>query len=203
MSSDDRISSKQPSVKEFRPVTWQTLAQSFALVTFTGVGGSIAGIAVQKQQERHESRNFSKTARLQSKQHKAFNSKTHVNHPMRWSLQCMLFAAILEASRLASPTMFALRQLHLNKTLTDQQYVASIALGDCTFGGTVAGVVGSFLRRNIRGWHAGTGIASGSILGFVAGAGLAGLSVLELSVQRDLDERRIARMNGDEDDDEI
>ncbi|GAX09349.1 hypothetical protein FisN_6Lh281 [Fistulifera solaris] len=157
-------------------VSWERLMESLVRITFAGSGGSLVGLALQKQQL--ASTNIPRPVVL-------VNKNKHL--PMTWAISCMFFAWVMETSRLVSPTSSAMTYL-LSATgqnswiQNDYGKIAVTAVGDSMVGGTVAGLAGvigmnQYRRRLVVGnvrpppimvaWGLGVGALLGALFGTI------------------------------------
>ncbi|GAX22034.1 hypothetical protein FisN_6Hh281 [Fistulifera solaris] len=156
-------------------VSWERLMESLVRITFAGSGGSLVGLALQKQQS--ASTSMPRPVVL-------VNKNKHL--PMTWAISCMFFAWVIETSRLVSPTSSALTYLSTASPNSwiqnDYGRIAVTAVGDSMAGGTVAGLAGvigmnQYRRRLVVGtvrpppvmvaWGLGVGALLGALFGTI------------------------------------
>lgn len=160
--------------------------ESLVRITFVGSGGSLVGLALQKQQS------FTATPRPV-----VLANSNYKHLPMTWALSCMLFALVMETSRIVSPTSSLLTHWSSSSSKEESFYygkyqtMAATAIGDCTVGGMVAGlagVLGMHRQQRNRGgggpiliaWGLGVGALLGGLLGTIqAGIDVGNVYLLE------------------------
>jgi MFS family permease len=138
------------------------------------------------------------------------------NQPRTWALSCMIFALILETSRRSSPTTAIMQSVSSSDesslSFNDKMKREAVTtIGDYTFGGVSAGLVGAFAgwtqnarttlsanamqipasilsskagRRPLIVW----GLGAGMLLGLVAGLFQAGIDGLSMYLQKEQDQ---------------
>jgi hypothetical protein len=158
-SSDEEPSSQPILPNQMRDLT-DTL-ESIVRITLAGFGGSVVGLAQQRQQPgtaTSSASNSTTSANNRNRQRppmaaaRVSQMSTVGNQPRTWALSCMIFALILETSRRSSPTTAILQSasssdeesLSFNDRMKRK---AGTTIGDYAIGGTAAGLVGA-----LAGW---------------------------------------------------
>jgi hypothetical protein len=148
----------------------QDTLESLVRITLAGFGGSLAGLAQQRQQQPGTANSTSASATSSGTSTSSNNRRRQRpptaslllnqknalgNQPRTWALSCMIFALILETSRRSSPTTSLLQSVRpsdeesLSWNLRVQN-TAITAIGDYTLGGTVAGLVGALSTKAMQ-----------------------------------------------------
>lgn len=152
--------------------------ESVVRVTLAGLGGSVVGISQEKRLE--SIRVVTGSAAAAAARRKRSPSAAMSNLPATWAISCMAFCSIIEASRHVSPTTLVLSLWEPDSLKKDSVVASSLrTIGDYAFGGTIAGIAGSFgrsthLRQRLpnamfRGPRRFFGLVPGFALGFAAG----------------------------------
>lgn len=190
--------------------------ESLVRVTLAGFGGSLVGLAQQRQ-----------NSLLQQGQRPVDATSSHrrrappnlvrkpdpLGLPIQWAISCSMFALILETSRAVSPTTYVLKflnafpgsnSIHHKHELSSQNMTSQMAsyiptVGDYTIGGSIAGLSGAVAQRSRLGAKAlgmmSTrrlllwGLGAGSVLGCVAGVVQAVIDVGDLYLIREREKR--------------
>jgi hypothetical protein len=202
---------------------WEGVAESVVRVTTAGFAGSLIGLAKERYQQNGigsgaPHAGFSKvvvqenivttaTSLPRRPPQIPMKAVAATNLPIMWSVSFMLFAIILESSRLASPTskVFELADTVGTGTLADLvqndetlhervRRQAMISFGDYTFGGTVAGLAGTLAQRRhllmnqSRPTTIRFGLATGFALGVFAGTLQAAIDVGNIYLEKERSE---------------
>lgn len=164
-----------------KSVSWERLMESLVRITFAGSGGSLVGLALQKQ--------TAKAIQVPS-----VHRQANKHLPMTWAVSCMLFALLIETSRIVSPTTSLLTAASTKEhswIQNEYQTIALTTVGDYMAGGTLAGLAGSIgINRNRRGpvrpppvmmsWGLGVGALLGALFGMIqAGIDIGNYYLLE------------------------
>jgi hypothetical protein len=161
--------------------------ESLARITFAGSGGSLAGLALERNRRQFPQReppNMHHYSEAASKGRFPTSPPRPpaANLPLTWAFSCMIFVSVIEVSRRASPMTTLLDALSSadDRTAPFSKYqrVAIVATGDYAIGGTVAGLATTVARKLPMLW----GLRVG--LGLVAGIVQAGVEVGELYLLR-------------------
>lgn len=138
----NQIISSPPMTNE-NSISWERWMESLVRITFAGSGGSLVGLALQKQS--------SSTAGIQTMPRPvttttiANSNNKHL--PVTWAVSCMMFAWFMETTRIVSPTSSFLSYLSSSnqqryEIRNEYKKMVVTAIGDSTVGGTVAGWAG-------------------------------------------------------------
>jgi hypothetical protein len=152
----------------------QNVLESIARITLAGCGGSIVGLSLEKRLESMRVRTAAGlSAAARRKRAPSVRNSTlllpssSMRLPMSWSISCMVFCSIIEASRLTSPSTILLRTMGFyssddndnNNNNTDDSLIGvswkqrsppksyNITVADYTIGGLLAGLAGSLSRK--------------------------------------------------------
>ena len=146
------------------------IAESSLRISLASFGGAVVGLSLARRQA---------APVLQKSQLLWGRAALSQDLPRQWAISCAVFASIFESSLWLSPTSM----------MTDNPYLQTI--GNFTLGGTMTGAVwrGLPVQRN-RGRGATAvvapritaGVVSGLVLGFVPGLLVAGISLLQDSL---------------------
>lgn len=165
-----------------RHAALEAYMESFVKITLSGLGGSLIGLARQKQID--SQRIVSGSAAAAAARRKRSPSPIWSNNlPLSWSLSCISFCVLVEGCRIYSPSTWVLNQIQEQRGKFPSEefevWSAVRSIGDYTIGGAVAGVLSSFgrnahLRQRLpssllRGPQPMFGFVPGITLGFVAG----------------------------------
>jgi hypothetical protein len=184
-------SSVQREIQQKKSVgSLETFLESFVRITLAGFGASLVGLAQERQGM--GSLDPLPKSRRQGASTGMLGMTKGQNLPLTWAFSAMLFVAVLESSRVASPTttiwdaVVSQRDDEENQSMTfDYKKTGIIAFGDYAFGGGVAGVAGAWGGRNrqllgsARPPSVAWGLRMGLALGCVAGVCQALLNVGE------------------------
>jgi hypothetical protein len=161
----------------------ENVMESVVRVTLAGLGGSMVGLSQEKRLE--SMRVVTGAAATAAARRKRSPSSQLMNLPLTWAISCMAFSAIIETSRLTSPSSWIYQNLEANGIVTENAGLgtkikpSAITIADYTIGGAVAGIAGSFGRNThlrkrlpssmLRGSQRFFGLVPGIALGVVAG----------------------------------
>jgi hypothetical protein len=217
-SSSDSTSGSSSSSLEY----WEAVAESCVRVTLAGFAGSLIGLAKERQGQSNTVPDAAETL-MQLQQRRGATQgirfsgggsgghrprrpppvpvKTaSTNLPMMWSLSCMLFAAVLESSRRASPAdllwkMTASDDASVVKPTDSDRFreqafrQAIVSIGDYSIGGAAAGLAGAVgQNRHLltnRSLAIRSGLLTGLGLGLLAGTIQAAIDVASLLLMRE------------------
>ena len=126
---DDTVTTTLSTTTSTSRSTYETIAESFARITFAGLAGSMNGLALEKrqqqqqQQQNQESHNTTRSIpgrgrppipihrgrpdwakNVSAATASSAASGTQSNLPITWALSCMVFVGVLESFRVTSPT---------------------------------------------------------------------------------------------------
>jgi hypothetical protein len=199
---------------------WEAIAESCVRITLAGFAGSLIGLAKERQGYSNAMPDAAETLVQLQQQRNATQGirgggvrgyrprrpppvpiKTaSTNLPMTWSLSCMLFAAVLESSRRASPA-----DLLWKLTVSDDKSLvestdsdrfqeqafrqAIVSMGDYSVGGAAAGLAGAVgQNRHLltnRSLAIRSGLLTGLGLGLLAGAIQAAIDIGNFLLMRE------------------
>jgi hypothetical protein len=200
---------------------WEAVAESCVRITLAGFAGSLIGLAKERQGHSHTIPNAAETlVQFQQQRNTAQGIRgggggyrprrpppvpiktASTNLPMTWSLSCMLFAAVLESSRRASPAdllwkLTAADNDSLIKPTDSDRFreqafrQAIVSIGDYSIGGAAAGLAGAVgQNRHLltnRSLAIRSGLLTGLGLGLLAGAIQAAIDIGNLLLLREQD----------------
>jgi hypothetical protein len=210
----------------------EPVLESLVKVTLASFGGSLVGLALQRQEDRnrqnqrypyrHSRGSAALEAARRGRPPAAAGSMLPrpplSSLPGQWALSCLLFAAVVEAARHASPTSRLLRRLSppaqqpaaggegaLSSSPPDYRSAFLAPVGDSAAGGAAAGAAGGWALAArsppqapaaapslllARGWgRAGWGLRVGAALGLAAGLVQAAADVAGLHLAHQRDDR--------------
>ena len=159
--------------------------ESVVRITSAGFGGSLAGLALERQS----------AVTSQTRRPVIAAKTTGASLPSTWAVSCMVFVFLLESSQKASPMSAILDALNLLEGPRQfgrppYEQIAIVTAGDMAIGGAMAGLAGSVASRNqphVLGsvrlmplWGLGVGMGLGLVAGiFQAGIEVGNLYLLE------------------------
>jgi len=170
VTTTSQASDNPPMIPKGKNAQLETTMESLVRITLAGFGGSLVGLAQQRQQPTTGTVSSSSSSaasaadgsNMGSRQGRrrppsaasvANQKNSKGNQPRTWALSCMIFGLILETTRRSSPTSALLDLLYPNERnhaiLWNRQVrdTAVTAVGDYTLGGTISGLVGA-----LAGW---------------------------------------------------
>jgi hypothetical protein len=170
--------------------------QSLTRVSLAGLGGSIVGMGLEKQQQQLQTNVQPLSSEISKSRHSRSHylrsnppaatgmyrpTIAHANLPATWALSCSFFVLILETARRTSPTSLILKHFQQKESaplhrFSIYQQRALISTGDYALGGMVAGVAATVARKMPIRWGTGMGLT----LGLAAGVVQAGVDVAEM-----------------------
>jgi len=158
-------------------------AESIVRVSFAGLGGAIIGLG--QKQSTEKMRVLTGSALTAAARRNRSPMKSKLNMPWTMALSCMAFCAVVETTRLTSPSSIILKLSpdSLGRMepfgTSEAARLAAITISDFTIGGACAGIAGSFRKTSqtqipiaaLRG-SAGRffGVFPGIALGMIAGS---------------------------------
>lgn len=170
--------SKEQGNQESGPTMY---AESVVRVTFAGLGGAILGLGQEKLQSRM--RVLTGSALTAAARRKRSPITSQLNMPWTMALSCMAFCAVVETTRLTSPSSIILQWRNsLGKIepsgTSEAVRSAAITISDFTIGGAFAGIAGSLGKTSrtripiaaLRGSGRFFGLGPGMALGMIAGS---------------------------------
>lgn len=204
---------------------WEAMAESCVRVTMAGFAGSLVGLAKERQQQLIEvldapHQRLRHNAKSRPRRPPRLPIKTaSTNLPMTWSLSCMLFAAVLESCRRASPTDYMWEIVAVGSESSNNgketeslsfaersKRKALTSIGDYTIGGAAAGLAGAVGQQKQRSRNSRPatrfGLATGLGLGLLAGTIQAAIDVGNLFLEREQAEEYERRRVQEEEEEE-
>jgi len=196
--SKEEVSSDEEGKEASRiQIDAETILESIVRVSFAGLGGAIIGLG---QKERLQSmRVLTGAAATAAARRKRSPMIPQLNMPWTMGLSCMAFCAVVETSRLTSPSSIILQSSENFGKMepfgkSEAIKSAAITISDFTIGGAIAGIAGSFgktsqkripiaaLRGSGRFFGFGPGIALGMIAGSLQAVADYSINYLETAV---------------------
>eukprot|EP00934_Nitzschia_sp_Nitz4_P008407 Nitzschia sp. Nitz4//scaffold260_size33533//7293//7922//NITZ4_007877-RA/size33533-processed-gene-0.23-mRNA-1//-1//CDS//3329544677//8397//frame0 len=172
--------------------------ESIVRVTLAGLGGAMLGLA---QERRFQSmRVVTGAAATAAARRKRSPTSQQTNLPLTWAISCLMFCAIVETSRLTSPTSKLLGKLDdANDTAYAKEVPQPVyTVVDYTVGGAVGGLASSLgrhsqlrkqlpsslVRGNQRFFFLGPGIGLGLVAGIFQAIADESLNYVEAQQQQ-------------------
>ena len=137
-------------------VDLETVMESIVRISFAGLGGSILGLGQKRRVESMRVLTGSAATAAARRKRSPMPSSQVMNLPWTMAVSCMAFVAIVETSRLTSPSSMILQGYYSSYSYNSDDDKASSSVssisttnkamttvGDFTIGGAVAGLAGS------------------------------------------------------------
>lgn len=136
-------------------VDLETVMESIVRISFAGLGGSILGLGQKRRVESMRVLTGSAATAAARRKRSPMPSSQVMNLPWTMAVSCSAFVAIIETSRLTSPSSMILQGYYSSYSYDSDDDKASssisssttnkamITVGDFTIGGATAGLAGS------------------------------------------------------------
>jgi hypothetical protein len=189
-----------PSIESATPqqsFSLQAASESLSRITLATIGGALAGLSFQRQQEALQNH---PSIRVHPGQ---FRHPTVI--PRAWALSCAMFALVLESCRWSSPSTHLIRATVGDSLINPTQFTTTVM--DYSLGGTVAGLAGAMGHRRrpfvpgrplSLGWGMMMGLSLGAIGGLFQATIDAANSYVQQQEQQQEDERQTQQRQHDD-----